>query len=336
MPSVIFYQDDPTWSWMWWNIRNALEDFALERGLAFRVGRVHLNKWKHLELVYKQLEEQVKNWPPKNPGDEGPLWVHIWIRQCQRSLMCLKQLPFTFCDTVVLVVLFQHLCLDIYTMCWMGAFTMDPDVCEQLFEAHIPVWLVWKLDLVPKDMKIHHKVNITCPEGIITTPDEFEVGQMLKWNTRWYYPGNPMHVHTCKAPVVGLEQFVAPWPDPIPAVSTSTTSGSVALNTTSSSTPDSALGVVRTDRAKHHSSPCSKKAKTSTTLNINLLQDFDDPAFPTHIYLWNATLTDVNKDPKRICASVPKITYFFPHPALFMRGDSLEQRQRYLQNWLVA
>ncbi|KIN95940.1 hypothetical protein M404DRAFT_164590 [Pisolithus tinctorius Marx 270] len=138
----------------------------------------------------------------------------------------------------------------------MGVFTTDPDVCEQLFEAHIPIWLVWKLELVPKDMKIHCEVDITCPEGIITTPDEFEVSQMLKWNARWYYPGNPMYVHTCKAPVVGLEQFAAPWSEPNPTASTPTTSSSMALNTVSYSTPGSALGVVRMDRAKHRSSPC--------------------------------------------------------------------------------
>ncbi|KIN97781.1 hypothetical protein M404DRAFT_159537 [Pisolithus tinctorius Marx 270] len=138
----------------------------------------------------------------------------------------------------------------------MGAFTTDPDVCEQLFEACIPIWLVWKPELVPKDMKIHHEVDITHPEGIITTPDEFEVGQMLKWTARWYYPGDPMHVHTHEAPVVGLEQFAAPWPEPNPTASTPTTSGSTASNTVSSSMPGSALGVVRMDRAKHCSSPC--------------------------------------------------------------------------------
>ncbi|KAI6146432.1 hypothetical protein BKA82DRAFT_4356892 [Pisolithus tinctorius] len=327
IPRHAVYWDDPTWSWMWWNIRNVPEDFALERGLAFRVGRVHPDKWKHLEILYKRLEERAKNWPPKKPDDEGPLRVHIWIRQCRRSLMRLKQLPFTFHDMVVLVALFQRLCLDIYAMVdsleikitppsgpffnakqrWMGAFTTDPDVCERLFEACIPVWLVWKPELVPKDMKIHCEVDITRPESIITTPDEFEVGQMLKWNARWYYPGDPMHVHTREAPVVGLEQFAAPWPEPSPMASTPTTSGSMALNTASSSTPGSALGVVRTDRAKHRSGPYnsagSKKAKTSTAPNVDLPQDFDDPAFPAHIYSWHTALTDINKDPKRIHAS---------------------------------
>ena len=45
---------------------------------------------------------------------------------------------------------------------------------------------------------------------------------------------------------------------------------------------------------------------------------------------------DVDKDAKRVHASVPKIVYFFLHPALFVNGDSKEWRERYLRNWLVS
>ncbi|KAI6142216.1 hypothetical protein BKA82DRAFT_4361213 [Pisolithus tinctorius] len=65
--TVSIYRDDPTWSWMWWNIRNVPEDFALERGSAFR--------------------KNGRRTGTKDPDDEGPLRVHIWIRQCRRSLM---------------------------------------------------------------------------------------------------------------------------------------------------------------------------------------------------------------------------------------------------------
>ncbi|KAI6142215.1 hypothetical protein BKA82DRAFT_4361212 [Pisolithus tinctorius] len=181
-----------------------------------------------------------------------------------------------------------------------------------------PVWLVWKPELVPKDMKIHREVDITRPEGIITTPDEFEVGQMLKWNARWYYPGDPMHVHTREAPVVALSNLRR-------------------LARTKSRGVDShnlRLNGLEYREFQHarlclgsYNSAGSKKAKTSTAPNVDLPQDFDDPAFPAHIYSWHTALTDVNKDPKRIHASVPKIAYFFPHPALFMRGESSEEAE---------
>ncbi|KAI6126517.1 hypothetical protein F5141DRAFT_980103, partial [Pisolithus sp. B1] len=86
----------------------------------------------------------------------------------------------TFRDTVILVTFCQHLCLDIFRMLeyletvlppttgaiiegfdhWMGAFTMDPKVCQQHFETHIPVWLIWKPDHVPEDMKVLKEVEV--------------------------------------------------------------------------------------------------------------------------------------------------------------------------------
>ncbi|KIK24160.1 hypothetical protein PISMIDRAFT_41138, partial [Pisolithus microcarpus 441] len=51
IPRKAVYQDDPTWKWMWWNITQSPEDFTLERGSAFKVGRIHADKWKQLETV---------------------------------------------------------------------------------------------------------------------------------------------------------------------------------------------------------------------------------------------------------------------------------------------
>ncbi|KAI6010481.1 hypothetical protein PISMIDRAFT_101643 [Pisolithus microcarpus 441] len=63
----------------------------------------------------------------------------------------------------------------------MGAIMTDPEICQQLFDSHIPVWLVWKPNMVPADLKVLRSVEITFPEGIITKPEVFEVGQTLKW-----------------------------------------------------------------------------------------------------------------------------------------------------------
>ena len=73
-----------------------------------------------------------------------------------------QQLPFTFRDTVLIVTLFQRVCLDTFAMLkyletplsapsgdfvpafgrWMGAFTLDFDNCQCLFESRILVWLI--------------------------------------------------------------------------------------------------------------------------------------------------------------------------------------------------
>ena len=64
--------------------------------------------------------------------------------------------------------------------------------------------------------------------------------------------------------------------------------------------------------------------------------DPDHKAILLDMYSWRTAFQDVDKDAKRVRASVPKIAYFFPHPALFVNGDLKERRERYLHNWLVS
>ena len=64
--------------------------------------------------------------------------------------------------------------------------------------------------------------------------------------------------------------------------------------------------------------------------------DPDHKAIPSDVYSWHTAFQDVDKDAKRVRASVLKIAYFFLHPAFFVNGDSKERRERYLRNWLVS
>ncbi|KAI6037736.1 hypothetical protein EDC04DRAFT_2604521 [Pisolithus marmoratus] len=143
-----------------------VEDFILEGGSAF------------------------KDWMKKYPHYDGPLR-----------------------DTVILVAFCQCLCLDIFIMLeylqmaliptegafidafnhWMGAFTMDPKECQLLFEARVPIWLVWKPNHVPADMKVLKEGEVTYPVDIIMDPEDFDVGQVLKWKGGWCYPGQSCH-----------------------------------------------------------------------------------------------------------------------------------------------
>ncbi|KAI6038950.1 hypothetical protein EDC04DRAFT_2895685 [Pisolithus marmoratus] len=374
IPRKVAYQDDPTWRWLWWDMTNTPEDFVLERGSMFRVGRVHPDKWKKLETVCDQLDEHLQNWTQVIPHYNGPVKVVAWMHSRQCALMRLKQLPFTFCDTLLILTLFQRLGLDIFGMLeylgstiprpdksmdavdrWMGAITTDPEICQRLFDSRIPVWLVWKPNTVPEDLKVHKSVNITCPEGIITDPEVFEVGQKtLKWASGCYLPGDLCHQQSRQSPVIGLEQFAPPpWLDPrvvtagenfvaahseaIP--STSRSSASTASTAAPYGVQSSSTGVVRTERTKQRREPypqagSKQRTKASITPNAELWQDLDDPAIPPSIYAWHVALQNVTKDPKRVRPNAPKIAYFFPHPALFVRGESSERRLRYLRNWL--
>ncbi|KAI5985255.1 hypothetical protein EDD15DRAFT_2374299 [Pisolithus albus] len=367
IPRKAVYQDDPTWKWMWWNITQSPDDFTLERGSAFKVGRIRVDKWKQLETVFNWLDGRAQEWMLKYPRYDGPLKVENWLQSCRRCLLRLKQLPFTFRDTVILVAFFQRICLDVFGMLeyletvlppatgaiveafdrWMGAFTTDPEVCQQHFETHVPVWLIWKPHSVPPDMKVLKEVEVTYPSDIITDPEDFEVGQVLKWTGSWCYPGEPRHKHTRTGPVIGLEQFARPWPEP-GAQSSSATMASTLKSThtasssaASSSGANSSTGAVRSGRPGKRSQPYPSmesrlRAKPSVTPNAELWEDLNDPTIPPAISAWHAALQGVNKDAKRVRPNALKIAYFFPHPALFVRGESSDRRHRYLRNWLVS
>ncbi|KAI6136021.1 hypothetical protein F5141DRAFT_1059280 [Pisolithus sp. B1] len=357
IPRKSVYCDNPMWKWMWWNVSQLVEDFVLERGSAFKVGRIHTDKWKLLEAVYNLLDGHVQEWMLKYPRYDGPLKVDAWLWLCRRCLLHLKQLPFTFQDTVILVAFCQCLCLDIFGMLeyletvlppatsaiiegfdhWMGAFTMDPKACQQHFETHIPVWLIWKPDCVPEDMKVLKEVEVTRLDDIITEPEDFEVGQVLKWTGVWCYP----------SPVVRLEQFACPWPETSvqgssgTVASTLTCMAGAVSNAASSSGANLTMGAIRVDRPGqctqlYPPARSRPRAKPSATPNAELWEDVNDPAIPPTMAAWHSALQNVNKDLKRVCPNVPKIAYFFPHPSLFVRGESSDHRQRYLRNWLVS
>ena len=60
--------------------------------------------------------------------------------------------------------------------------------------------------------------------------------------------------------------------------------------------------------------------------------DLDHSTIPSDVFSWHTAFQDIDKDAKRVRANAPKIAYFFPHPALFVNGDSKEWRERYLHN----
>ncbi|KAI6109227.1 hypothetical protein EDD16DRAFT_1702990 [Pisolithus croceorrhizus] len=223
----------------------------------------------------------------------------------------------------------------------------DPEECQHLFEGCIPVWLVWKPDCVPEDMKVLKEVEVACPDNIVMDPKEFEVRQVLKWKGGWCYPGDAHHMHTQDGPVIGLEQFAHPWPEASADSSSSTMPSTpmnarpAASNAVSSSSENSNVQVVRTDRLRQCTKlypPAGSRpgVKPSIILNLELWEDPIDPAIPPAMSAWHTTLKDIATDVKRVCPNVPKVAYFFPNPVLFVRDQSSDRRQRYMRNWLVS
>ncbi|KAL4061816.1 hypothetical protein V8B97DRAFT_2027098 [Scleroderma yunnanense] len=254
---------------------------------------------QQLDAVYKCLDECAQKWLKENPKYNSPIRLEAWVLSCHQALMHLKQLLCTFCDTVLTATLFQCLCLDVFSMLnyletpvplassnfhhafdhWMGMFTTDHEVCQCLFKS--------------STVNVYKKVEITCPTGIITDPEEFNVGQVLKWDSKWYHGRESWHWQTQHTLVIGIE--------------TSSCSGA---------------GTLRTQRVNCHQHPCKFRGDRQPVvinMNADLWNDPNDKSVPSFIYSWHVALQNLDKDPRRVHPDAPKMAYYFPHPTLFMR-----------------
>ncbi|KAI6008519.1 hypothetical protein EDC04DRAFT_2537005, partial [Pisolithus marmoratus] len=95
-----------------------------------------------------------------------------------------------FRDLVIFIVQFQCKLLDIYASLdyiefvhpllrsppshpphingnWMGCFTKNTEVCEALYFAGVPVWLVHTKAYISLTMNVVCSVHLTYPDGIV-------------------------------------------------------------------------------------------------------------------------------------------------------------------------
>ncbi|KAI6103441.1 hypothetical protein F5141DRAFT_981880, partial [Pisolithus sp. B1] len=50
---------------------------------------------------------------------------------------------------------------------WMGCFMRNTEICEGLYFAGVPVWLVCDEEFIPPTMNIIHPVWLTFPDNIV-------------------------------------------------------------------------------------------------------------------------------------------------------------------------
>ena len=183
--------------------------------------------------------------------------------------------------------MFQRLCLDVFGMLdylttpitpasgdfhmaldrWIGTFTTDPEVCQRLFNACIPVWLVWSEPTLPPDINVRKNVDLTRPTDIVTEREEFNVGQVLKWERVRYHGGYSWHMWTWRGFSIGIEQFASPYVEgdaaPVSAVVGPASERQCSNNNSMSAqreTTSSGAGVSRTQRSNSRQEPCGSSA----------------------------------------------------------------------------
>ncbi|KAF8836119.1 hypothetical protein BDN67DRAFT_1014943, partial [Paxillus ammoniavirescens] len=318
---------DTILKWCWWNLTQT--DYMPEVRSVFEVSRMHLEKFQCLNTIYVDLQEHVKVWKTKQPRYMGSLKVDTW--------MGAVDLPLVFRDVVLLVANFQRLTLNVYGMLnyleWstsnplrhatkelMGAFTTEPDVCQMLHEAHIPVWFIHPQSLLACEMNVHKVVSLVPPTNIFVNPDNLlNDGQNL-----------PQGTNAGGTEVAEGSGGTGP----------SRTRRMDTITQGSSSAGPSRMRKTDT-HARPYPPPTPGKGKKKTPAqnpvnsNADLWNKPNHEAIPPFIYNWNHTLSATNKDPKRVHPDTPKMAHHLPTPTLFMKVSSVERRTHYLTNWLT-
>ncbi|KIJ12705.1 hypothetical protein PAXINDRAFT_14466 [Paxillus involutus ATCC 200175] len=157
--------NDAIRKWCWWNLTQT--DYVPEVGSAFKVSQMHPKKFQCLNAIYVDLQE------------------------------CVKDLPLAFPDVVLLVANFQRLALDVFGMLnylerstsnpphhatkeLMGVFTTEPDICQMLHKAHIPVWFICPQSLLAHKMNVHKVISHVFPTNIVMAIGSFACSQLLQ------------------------------------------------------------------------------------------------------------------------------------------------------------
>ncbi|KAN0088125.1 hypothetical protein V8E55_006746, partial [Tylopilus felleus] len=178
---------------LWWKVNK--QSFKPIAGSAFAVGHLRQPEFARLEAIYLDAEKAVEKWAREHRSYAGPIRFHAWLKACHRVLMRIKDLPLTFFDMKLHVAHFQRLALDIFAMLdyldieihgwkddrprtraspqFMGVFTSDPDVCQIMFDARVPVWFLRKEDLLGYDLQVCEVVEVRQPIAVDASPAVF-------------------------------------------------------------------------------------------------------------------------------------------------------------------
>ncbi|KAF9229922.1 hypothetical protein BU15DRAFT_84316 [Melanogaster broomeanus] len=121
-----------------------------------------------LESLYEFAHERVKKWK-NNHGQKQDMVMRL-VYSLRHDVMVLRRHPVMRRDIVVYFAQAQRAFLDIWAFMdnkWMGAFTDQLRVCERLFHARVPVWLVRNDAQIRSDMNVEKPVLFTYPDHIV-------------------------------------------------------------------------------------------------------------------------------------------------------------------------
>jgi hypothetical protein len=250
--------------WAWFTPTQ--EDFKPIPGNSFPVGTLALDKVEGLESLRKLAEKRVQDWRVNRPGKNDA--VVSRILSLRHGISRLKTHPLTFRDLLIFVADAQRLFLEIYSFMewvliaqpritagdrtsivnpeWMGAFTLDSDMCNKLYIAGVPVWYVRTMAYIPLHMIVKQPVLLTRPDQIILSMYA-EGNKVRPYEIIYRGPGGyNRQVHVRR--LYGGTTFR----DPEPSPSSGPSSGSFSAPSSSTPGPSSQPSAAGKALPKHH------------------------------------------------------------------------------------
>lgn len=175
----------PTLDIAWYNLTR--DDFIILAGSKFAVGTLRdatIKKFEDLCRILIGCHHTLQT------QSTAKVVLRHRVASARHEVMWLRHHPLMFRDLVIFVAQLQHTLLDIHALLdyteilypllvtppskpmranptWMGCFTKRTEICESLYFAGVPVWLVRHESLIPSTMNIVRPVRLTFPEDIV-------------------------------------------------------------------------------------------------------------------------------------------------------------------------
>ena len=219
----------PSLAIVWYDLTRG--DFVVPTGSKSMVGMLHdtvVKKFEHLLQLLCGHHHCLQ-------GQTAAMEIlSARISSAQHEVLRLRHHPLVFRDLVTFVVQVQRTLLDIHVLLdfieilhpllvsppskpvstnptWMGCFMKDTQICEVLYLAGVPVWLVRDEQFIPQTMNIIHPVQLTCPDNIVRAMYS-ENGAVKSFPVIYRGPSDICHHYHSRRPYEGT---LAEQPEPI-------------------------------------------------------------------------------------------------------------------------
>ena len=205
-------------AWAWYMPQAG--DIDLLPTSALAVGRFKEDKARVMSNLHEVAERRYESWK-KNRGEKQDI-ISKMLQRLQHTKIVLLYHPLTLRNLIAFVAQAQRIFLDIITFLdfvevvlpclaypgsvphavwsdWMGCFTTNAQVCNELFQAGVPVWYVRATFTITENTIIKRVITFSFPDHILRA-EYFEQGKSVQpFDTLYKGPGGfHRHVHSCR------------------------------------------------------------------------------------------------------------------------------------------